>query len=199
MLSSAHADIILVARITWTLVNKHISGPLHAFVSMRHTFQFPGGYSGYKFSTRHHVIWFWKISVKILLVQAIPTGRASSEGEIGSGPGSGLCARFTNPWHSTLPQFASLPREELGNMANPSLNSKSLIRAWARNDFNHREPNWPALHNIFLTGEVETTSKIGPGWSKWSEQSLTTVTRTAEKRTGGENDPFPRLARPSVA
>ena len=28
---------------------------------------------------------------------------------------------------------------------------------------------------------------------------MTTVTRTAEKRIGGANDPFPRLARPSVA
>ena len=109
------------------------------------------GDSGYKFSMRRHVIWFWKYQFKYCwYVQATRTGRASSEGEIGSGPGSGLCARFTNPWHSTLPQFAFLPREELGNMANPSLNSKSLIRAWARyNDFNQREPNWHALHNIF--------------------------------------------------
>ena len=149
MLSLAHADIILVARITWTLVNKHISGPLHAFVSMRHTFHFQGG-----IQVIRNVIWFWKYQFKYCwYVQATRTGRASSEGEIGSGPGSGLSARFTNPWHWSLPQFASLPREELGNMANPSLNSKSLIRAWARNDFNQREPNWPALHNIFFTGE----------------------------------------------
>ena len=147
MLSLAHADIILVACITWTLVNKHISGPLHAFVSMRHTFHFQGGFQ--VISSPRDVIWFWTMSVQILLVQATPTGRASSEGEIGSGPGSGLSARFTNPWHSALPQFASLPREELGNMANPSLYSKSLIRAWARNDFNQREPNRHELHNIF--------------------------------------------------
>ena len=110
MLSSAHADIILVACITWTLVNKHISGPLHAFVSMRHTFHFQGGIQ--VISSPLDVIWFWTMSVQILLVQATPTGRASSEGEIGSGPGSGLCARFTNPWHSPLPQFAWVPFQE---------------------------------------------------------------------------------------
>ena len=157
MLSSAHADIILVARITWTLVNKRISGPLRAFVSMRHTFHCQGGIQ--VISSPRDAVWFdfEKYQFKYWRIKQIQlAGRASSEGEIGSGPGSGLCARFTNPWHSALPQFDSLPREELGNMANLSLNSKSLIRAWIRyNDFTQWEPNRHALHNIFLTGETE--------------------------------------------
>ena len=135
-----------------------------------HTFHCQGGIQ--VISSPRDAVWFdfEKYQFKYWWIKQIQlAGRASSEGEIGSGPGSGLCARFTNPWHSALPQFASLPREELGNMANLSLNSKSLIRAWIRyNDFTQWEPNRHALHNIFLTGEVETTSKIGPGWSNWN-------------------------------
>ena len=51
--------------------------------------------------------------------QATRTGRASSEGEIGSGPGSGLCARFTNPWHSPLPQFAFPSKRGIGKYGKP--------------------------------------------------------------------------------
>ena len=77
MLSLAHADIILVARITWTLVNKRISGPLHAFVSMWHTFHCQGGIQ--VISAPRDVIWFWKISVQILMDQANPTSWTSKQ------------------------------------------------------------------------------------------------------------------------
>ena len=42
-------------------------------------FSLPRGYSGYKFSTRRRVIWFWKISVQILMDQANPTSWTSKQ------------------------------------------------------------------------------------------------------------------------
>lgn len=132
-------------------------------------FSLPRGYSGYKFSTRRR---FWKISVQILMDQANPTSWTSKQW------------RWNRewPWFWALceihkPMTLGPPSICLGPLQESNWEiwqtCLSILKAWSEPEFVITilpSGNPIDMHSItfFFTGEVETTSKIGPGWSNWN-------------------------------